>query len=228
MKKILVITVLLSSFFAQGQDESYSWQDGICFYEGEINAELTNREQLDNIVGLLMNPSSYNQPVFRIQLKDSTHIRPEKVKRELENAIKELENAQFPKANMWDSIRKIRVTQLKRELELKMLGIEAMRNPAVLKTDKKTAKSCKKIITVLCSDPATILKEYKKIYGEEAYNRIKNSGYSEKVMAEMASIDFLRYEWWNTASKTIGEINYMSKINQEMKKLIQNWKVECH
>ena len=227
MKKLLLLTALFFSFLVKGQ-ENYSWMDGICMYEGEINSELTNREQLDNIVGLFMNPNSYSQPVFRTQLKDSVHIKPEKVKRELENGIKELENAQLPKASLWDSIRKIRVSQLKRELELKLLAIQAIRNPEILKTDKKTAKICKSTIALLCSEPAKILKEYKTIYGEEAYNRILKTGYSEKMMAEMAALDFIRFEWWNAASSTIGNVTYLSLINVEMKKLVLNQKADCH
>jgi len=227
MKKLLFILTLFFGFSATGQ-ENYTWIDGICMYDGEINSELTNREQLDNIVGLFMNPNSYNQPVFRTQLKDSAHIRPDRVKRELENGIKELENAQFPKNVLWDSIRKVRLNQLKREMELKMLAMEAIKNPAILKTDKLSAKLCKSTIAILCSKPAKILKSYRSIYGEEAYNRILKTGYSEKVMSEMAALDFLRYEWWNTASTTIGITNYLSLITVEMKKLVLNVNVECH
>ncbi len=227
MKQLFFLTILLIPFCSKSQ-ENYSWMDGICMYEGEINSELTNREQLDNIVGLFMNPNSYSQPVFRAQLKDSVHIKPEKVKRELENGIKELENAQFPKASLWDSIRKIRVAQLKRELELKLLAIQAIRDPEILKTDKKTAKICKSTIAILCSEPAKILKEYKSIYGEDAYNRILKTGCSEKVMAEMAALDFIRFEWWNAASTTIGNVTYLSLINVEMKKLVLNQRADCH
>lgn len=227
MKTVLAIAILLSSFMTNAQEESYTWMNGICIYEGEINTQLTNREQLDNIIGLFVNPNSYNQPAFRIQLKDSIYIKPEKVKRELENAIKELENAQLPKASVWDSIRQIRLSQLNRELELKLLGMQAIKNPAILKKDKVTAKSCKKIIAILCSEPSKILSAYKTMYGEEAYQRIINTGYSEKVMAEMASIDFLRYDWWNRASKTIPETNYLGRINQELKVLVLNVKTDC-
>ena len=226
MKKLFFL-LLLSPFFVKGQ-QSYSWVDGICMYDGDINLELTNREQLDNIVGLLLNPGSYNQPVFRTQLKDSTHIKAEKVKREFGIGIKELENAQFPKASIWDSIRKIRLTQLNRELELKLLAIEAIKNPAILKTDKKTAKLCKTTIAILCSKPSEILHQYKKIYGADAYQRILNTGYSENIMAQMAALDFLRFEWWNTASTTIIATNYLGLINREMKKLVLNQKVDCH
>lgn len=227
MKQLIAIALFIISFNASAQQE-YTWMDGICIYTGIINDELTTNEELDNVVGLLLNPGSYNQPVFMTRLKDSTYIKADKVKREYDNAIKELENAKLPKASMWDSIRKIRVSYLKRELELKLLAIEAIKNPAVLKTDKKTAKMCKSTIAILCSEPAKILKSYKEIYGEEAYKRILNTGYSEQVMAQMAALDFLRFEWYNQAITTIPTINYCGKINAELKKLVLNLKSECH
>ena len=226
MKTFILAICIFGSLNVKAQD--YQWFEGTCSFTGEINDELATREELDNIVGLLLNPNSLSQPVFRIKPEDSKYIVAQTVEMEANNFIKELESARFPENEIWDSLRKIRINALKREAELKLLAISAMSNPKILKQDAASYLLCKNSVSILCAKPKKIVKAYRKIYGEEEYKRLQYTSGTIDEMSEMASIDFLRYEWWNCASTTIHDIQNHSIISSELQLLLLHLKKDCH
>jgi len=226
MKQLFFVLclILTSSLFSQ---ETYEWGDGICRHYGIIKDSLTNKTQLDNARHLLGNPSALSRPALLNKPADSTRVRLDLVEKECNSYIKELKTAEFPKGIFWDSIADLRISELERECALKKLAIIAIKNPTELSKDKETAKSCKKWIKILQSNDETKVKEYKTWLGEEEYNKLVRGGLNTKQIAQLATIDFMRFEWWNCVNTTIPTLDDHTEFERQFLLLLDGVKTEC-
>lgn len=226
MKQLALICFFFWSFQSNAQLD-YTWFDGVCTYNGTINDELTNNSELDAIVGLLWNPSSLGRPAFMLQPKDSSKISLPLIEKECQNFEKELETAVFPDNPVWDSLRQIRLKEIRRECELKRLAVFAIHNPDTLKSDKQTYKSCKAVVNALSGDQTKLLKTYQEWLGKEEYQKLVEQSPNLDFVAKQAFIDLIRYEWWNCAKESIPSITDHTIIKQEFEKLILDIRKTC-
>lgn len=226
MKRLFFVFCLIQTSMLFGQ-ETYEWGDGICRHYGTIIDSLTNKEQLDNARSLLGNPSPLSRPALLNKPSDSTRVRYDLVEKECNAYIKELKTAEFPKGVFWDSVANLRITELERECALKKLAIVAIKNPGELSKDKETAKSCKKWIKILQSSDETKVKEYKTWLGVEEYNKLAARGLTTKQLAQLATIDFMRFEWWNCANATIPSLYDHTEFEKQFLLLLEGVNTEC-
>lgn len=239
----IFLLVLVSSFTnaVHAQNKTMEWSSDFCSFSGVYNSKKYTEEKLQNTFKLISTGAfriSTSATVWNYSEIDALDV--EKLDEEYTRLRKEVEGLDIVAGELWESVRRSKLKELKQVYDLSRATMLAYRKPTVL-NDLDWSPACKqRYVPALIAGGDDLLAVWTDVNVEgrgrnadpARLKRRFDEQYASPQRAQFALVETMAFGWWNCSNASIdydgqdGDEN--QKRDEAFRKLFISVKeVEC-
>ncbi|MDF1547977.1 MAG: hypothetical protein P1P88_09140 [Bacteroidales bacterium] len=204
--------------------KKYTWQFGMCEYQGSYDASKYTEKQLNNTIRWLLNGEGASKPSSIFNIGDVAKIDREAIDTEFKQIVQTISDAEIVNTPYFKQLKQKKLEEIKRLHLLTLMEIDAYKNPAVLNNDSYSKNSCSKYTNALIEGGAMLLAVWKEMAEKSkeegntsAWERYLNEFNATNKM-DYARIHVTTFGWWNCVNESIERVDgYLAHDNQFIK-----------
>ncbi|MPM46133.1 hypothetical protein SDC9_92831 [bioreactor metagenome] len=226
MKKLLIVTALLSTLICKSQNNIYEWGEGMTFYKGWIDTTRISLNQIDSIHQYLFDwPMDILEAtsIWKIEQMDS--VSTSKLDAFFVDRMSLYYSMTVPESAFWDSLVDFRIQELRSMYLAYSEFLKGFNDPEFLLDPSHP--ECEKYALPLNGNEESLLSAWRSLIDQmkenNGYPGLLESKYQEQLsspdMLKYARLDLMRYGWWNCRNQYVYYHEDDNRIEEEFEKL---------